>query len=221
MTPIKFPNCKTLGAGGNPNTSDMPVEYLYDEYTPGPVFVTSQWQPTEEERAAIAAGGPVWLMLMANPVRPAPVPVMMMGTDPHLEPWEELGVVEIGKRFHVLPEKFQLLKSGKIDEFKIVDKGGNLIVKCPCMEYGADDNILVLGTDMDFVANGNVMLESIHPGERIVSRNKLYEAGTAIWINVLHQSLWRDGWNFRSHPNPEVIIYTKTKTDATNETKNS
>lgn len=43
----------------------------------------SQWQPTEEERAAIAAGGPVWVSVWSQG---GPPPIAVFGVTPFLRP---------------------------------------------------------------------------------------------------------------------------------------
>lgn len=47
-----------------------------------PSAVVSAWEPTEQERAAIAAGGPVWLMFSGT----THSPVSVMGTSPWAKP---------------------------------------------------------------------------------------------------------------------------------------
>jgi len=51
----------------------------------------SRWQPTEEERAAIAAGGPVWVSVWAQG---GPPPINVFGVTPFVQAPEAAGPTE-------------------------------------------------------------------------------------------------------------------------------
>lgn len=98
MQPTTFPQAyiKPLGAGDNPNTGDLPFVRAIDRNTPGRVFLISAWQPTEEERARIAAGGPVYVGVMASPLHPTQPPICVMGADPFSDYSNPFVAIEYG-----------------------------------------------------------------------------------------------------------------------------
>lgn len=89
MKPIHFPEANTvrLAPKGMPEGACADVHVFSD----GIVCVTC-WQPTPEERAAIAAGGPVWLSQQMGGTMP---PSCVFGLTPFIEPPSEQRLQEI------------------------------------------------------------------------------------------------------------------------------
>jgi hypothetical protein len=85
MNPINFPeaNCRLLGPPGDPRVRDLDVCRTLQTFTDGAppaAVVVSVWEPSPEERAAIAAGGLVYLVVHG---KTAP-PVLVLGESPFL-----------------------------------------------------------------------------------------------------------------------------------------
>jgi hypothetical protein len=78
MTPTTFPqkNTTLLAPAGMANCCDLPV------YRDGHQVI-SCWQPDEAEQAAIAAGAPVWLIVVSGRSSP---PVGLSTVSPFLPP---------------------------------------------------------------------------------------------------------------------------------------
>ena len=83
-----FPGSNTKLLGNNDDVGDLPVAF----YPKGSVedmsvdACLSCWEPTEEERKAIADGGDVWVWVMAP--RHAQPPVAITGINPYKESGE-------------------------------------------------------------------------------------------------------------------------------------
>jgi hypothetical protein len=84
MRPTTFEQAysKPLGAGDNPNTSDLPRCVCTNDDTPGVVSVLSCWEPSYEELAEIIRTRKVWIGVMAHPSRPTQAPIWVLGSDP-------------------------------------------------------------------------------------------------------------------------------------------
>ena len=94
MRGIEFEGSRIIGAGGNPNTNDLHVRIYTDpnieamiakenegkppeEQKLAPVFVVSCHVMDEEERAAFAQTGKIWLCVMAHPHYPTMSPALI------------------------------------------------------------------------------------------------------------------------------------------------
>lgn len=58
------------GAGGNPNTEQLPVAISTNEQIPGAHFVISKWVPTEEEIQMILERKEIWVSVMGTAISP-------------------------------------------------------------------------------------------------------------------------------------------------------
>ena len=78
MTPIKFPQANAkLVPGGQEFSMDVESIEPVHGFTNGEQFIT-RWQPTPEEREAIADGADVWLQVLSGSSMP---PVAMTVSD--------------------------------------------------------------------------------------------------------------------------------------------
>lgn len=84
MRPTEFKEQykKFLGAGDNPNTSDLPYCRAIDPGTPGPIFLISAWDITDEELAEISASRKMYIGIMSHPDHATQPPVVLMGKNP-------------------------------------------------------------------------------------------------------------------------------------------
>ncbi len=66
MSPVKFPECnvKLLPSGHEYSMAVESIEPLHG-FSDGEQFITC-WEPTPEEREAIAAGGKIWLQVLSG-----------------------------------------------------------------------------------------------------------------------------------------------------------
>ena len=64
MKPIGFDQANSTLGGGPPGKFGTDVEVGDLQVHKTGEYIISCWQPTDEERALIAAGGPVWLRVM-------------------------------------------------------------------------------------------------------------------------------------------------------------
>lgn len=77
MTPVRFPQANSVLTA--PKGMEKECGELHT-FRDG-VNCISCWQPTEEERAAIAAGQPVWLIVVSGHTQP---PVAVTAVSPFL-----------------------------------------------------------------------------------------------------------------------------------------
>ncbi|HYD00312.1 MAG TPA: hypothetical protein VEB22_03730 [Phycisphaerales bacterium] len=78
MTPVRFPEMNTVltPPTGMPDCGELP------SFRDGRQCI-SCWQPDDAERAAIAAGAPVWLVVVSGKTQP---PVAVTSVSPFLPP---------------------------------------------------------------------------------------------------------------------------------------
>lgn len=77
MNPTDFPQANTT-LKRPANMTEAECSDLRVLRDPATHTILSCWMPTEEERAAIAAGGPIWLFVWSD----AHPPVALSGKDP-------------------------------------------------------------------------------------------------------------------------------------------
>lgn len=74
MTPTSFKEVNQVyGAGGNPNTDQLPVAISTCDSTPEVPFVVSKWKPTPEELKLINERGEIWVAVMGTQLPPMAV----------------------------------------------------------------------------------------------------------------------------------------------------
>lgn len=70
---------RLLGAGGNPNTGELPICVCENEIiAPGRVFLVSRWKLTPDELDKVKETGEIWVGIMSHSM----APIMPMAFDP-------------------------------------------------------------------------------------------------------------------------------------------